>query len=117
MSRKRLTWLLMMAALTLAAAATAPAFPWQEEEAPAPAEPQEEASPDQTVETILREQEQLLTGQRFTYDPQGRRDPFRNLFDALGGQFNIPEQFFRVTIAVSIIDVCVRNIAPEANSP
>lgn len=84
MSRKQLTWLLMMAALTLVAAATAPAFPWQEEEAPATAEPQQDEAADQTVETILREQEQLLSGQRFSYDPQGRRDPFRNLFDALG---------------------------------
>lgn len=84
MRRSKLTWLLMMAALTLLAAATAPAFPWQEEEATAPTETQDEQAKEQTVETILREQEQLLTGQLFSYDPQGRRDPFRNLFDTLG---------------------------------
>lgn len=37
----------------------------------------------QTVETILRQQEELLSGQRFFYDPGGRRDPFRSLFDEL----------------------------------
>jgi hypothetical protein len=70
-----------MAVLTLLVVASAPAFPWQEE-APAAEEPQVEQAPDDsTVETILRQQEALLTGQRFSYDPRGRRDPFRNLFD------------------------------------
>ena len=40
-----------------------------------------QAAAEETVETILREQEQLLSGQRFSYDPAGRRDPFRNLFE------------------------------------
>ena len=33
----------------------------------------------QTVETILRQQEDLLSGRQFSYDPGGRRDPFRSL--------------------------------------
>jgi len=35
----------------------------------------------QTVETILRQQEDLLSGRQFSYDPGGRRDPFRSLFE------------------------------------
>lgn len=33
------------------------------------------------VEEILKQQEQLLSGQRFSYDPGGRRDPFRSLLE------------------------------------
>lgn len=35
----------------------------------------------QTVETILRQQEDLLAGRQFSYDPGGRRDPFRSLLE------------------------------------
>jgi hypothetical protein len=35
----------------------------------------------QTVESILRQQEDLLSGRQFSYDPGGRRDPFRSLFE------------------------------------
>ncbi len=39
------------------------------------------AAKESTVETILRQQEELLRGQRFSYDPEGRRDPFQSLFE------------------------------------
>jgi len=32
-----------------------------------------------TVETILRQQEQSVSGQRFAYEAEGRRDPFQSL--------------------------------------
>jgi hypothetical protein len=35
----------------------------------------------QTVDTILRQQEDLLSGRQFSYDPGGRRDPFRSLLE------------------------------------
>ncbi len=35
----------------------------------------------ETVENILRQQEDLLSGRQFSYDPGGRRDPFRSLFE------------------------------------
>jgi len=86
MNRRQLAWFMALAMLTLLVVASAPAFPQEE---PPPAEPVEggdlEApAPDATVETILREQEQLLSGQRFTYNPDGRRDPFMNLFETMG---------------------------------
>jgi hypothetical protein len=67
-----------MALLTLLVAATAPAFPQEPEaeEADAPVTPD-----TQTVDRILEQQEALLSGQRFSYDPTGRRDPFRNLME------------------------------------
>ena len=45
-----------------------------------PADPTTKAG-EATVEEILRQQEQLLSGQRFSYDPAGRRDPFRSLLE------------------------------------
>ena len=46
----------------------------------APADPTIKAG-EATVEEILKQQEQLLSGQRFSYDPAGRRDPFRSLLE------------------------------------
>jgi hypothetical protein len=84
-------WLLAAAGAILVAAASAPAFP-EEGKPPAPppgtaeqaqpptaAPPAAEAEGTQTVEKILRQQEEMLSGQRFSYDPAGRRDPFRSL--------------------------------------
>lgn len=80
---RRSGWLLAAMGLILILAASAPALP---QEAPAPAAegaetPQAEGS--EAVENILREQEQLLQGQRFTYDPAGRRDPFMSLTEVV----------------------------------
>ena len=50
---------------------------------PAPS-PQDQAPIDtSTVERILRGEDAVEQGQGFTYDPAGRRDPFRSL---LGGR-------------------------------
>jgi type IV pilus assembly protein PilP len=43
--------------------------------APAPA-PQ---APDQTGQTLLEQEDSALAGRAYTYDPAGRRDPFRSL--------------------------------------
>lgn len=90
MNRRHLGWFLAAAGLILVAMAASPAFP---QDAPAPASGSKdaaaseakraEAEGNQTVETILRQQEQILSGQRFSYDPGGRRDPFRSLFEDL----------------------------------
>ena len=73
MTLRRISWLAMMALLTALVAATAPAFPQETEE----------AQPDsRAVEQILEQRESLLSGQHFSYDPAGRRDPFRSLMIA-----------------------------------
>ena len=93
MTRGRLMWWITLGGLAIVVAATAPGFPVSAEETtPAPAgqapaadakdgktakdAKAEEAEARATVEQILREQEQMLSGQ-FSYDPGTRRDPDR----------------------------------------
>ena len=80
MRRHKLSWLWATVALTLLAVATAPAFPNVQEKTDT------QADSMQTVEAILEQQEQLLRGQRFTYDPGNRRDPFLSLDVVREGQ-------------------------------
>lgn len=111
MSRRQFSWswLAVVVTLVLAAALSAPAFSQGPEtdreveaavaegepadgvlqDEPTPSEAPEGAPPppgtpdSTTVETILRQQEELLRGQRFSYDPEGRRDPFQSLFETV----------------------------------
>ena len=62
------------------APAAAPAAASKSPASGVPADPTTKAG-EATVEEILRQQEQLLSGQRFSYDPAGRRDPFRSLLE------------------------------------
>jgi hypothetical protein len=79
MNVRRISWLATMALLTALVAATAPAFPQESgETSEAPVEP---APSSEAVEKILQQQEALLSGQRFAYDPGDRRDPFRSLME------------------------------------
>lgn len=56
---------------------------------PAAAAPPEGTAPAagtdsaETINRIMQDNEAMLTGRGFTYDPAGRRDPFRSLVDAL----------------------------------
>jgi hypothetical protein len=89
MNRRQLAWLMAVAMLTLLVVVSAPAFPNENpppQQAAESGQAVEQPAADATVEKILNEQEKLLTGQRFTYDPAGRRDPFQDLFEALGGR-------------------------------
>jgi Tfp pilus assembly protein PilP len=82
-------------ALVLAAAATAwlaCAGSLRAAEEPAPAPPDTGAIPTagpeikqagETINRIMEDNEAMLAGRGFTYDPAGRRDPFRSLVDAL----------------------------------
>jgi hypothetical protein len=77
-----------MALLTLLVVFSAPAFPQdQTETAPSAvaeqALPAEADSQDAAVEAILMQQEQLLRGQRFSYEPGNRRDPFESLYERI----------------------------------
>ncbi len=47
-----------------------------------------EAEAVRLVEQILREEEGLLMGQDLSYDPSGRRDPFRSLLDMAATQLS-----------------------------
>ena len=71
MSRGALTFVLLLVALVAFAQAPPKAAP-----SPAPTQNPIDTS---TVERILRGDEAVEAGQGFTYDPAGRRDPFRSL--------------------------------------
>ena len=84
MSRRQLAWFVPIAVLTLVAVATAPAFPMVQGDTDPepPTETEDTGDPSrETVEAILQAQEQLLRGERFTYDPGDRRDPFLSLIE------------------------------------
>jgi hypothetical protein len=49
----------------------------------------EEAEAVQLVEQILREEEGVLMGQDLSYDPSGRRDPFRSLLETATSQLSM----------------------------
>ncbi|HEX4825191.1 MAG TPA: hypothetical protein VFV19_12865 [Candidatus Polarisedimenticolaceae bacterium] len=86
--KRQLGWWIAVGALIALAAWAAPARAADKPaQAPAPS-PDAKAQADaqqkegqQTVETILRQQEDLLAGRTFSYDPGGRRDPFRSLIE------------------------------------
>jgi hypothetical protein len=59
----------------------------------------------QTVETILRQQEDLLSGRQFSYDPGGRRDPFRSLFEELAIRHKGPRPRGVAGMLVSELDL------------
>ena len=83
--RERAMWRMTIAGLLAVVATGAGAPGARATDAVPPAEAaatsQAQQQANQTVENILKEQEALLSGQRFSYDPAGRRDPFRSLFE------------------------------------
>lgn len=67
-----------LALLLLVAVAALPAA-GQDAEAPPPDEGEERSVPD--IDRILEGEEEVLGGGGYTYDPGGRRDPFRSLLE------------------------------------
>ncbi|HXV75686.1 MAG TPA: hypothetical protein VD788_05145 [Candidatus Polarisedimenticolaceae bacterium] len=89
MNRRRLIWFATIVTLTLVVAVSSPGFIAQSVSAATEEQPTEPAGEtgetgEEAVEQILRQQEALITGQGFSYDPEGRRDPFRSPFGAIG---------------------------------
>lgn len=73
---RRSVWLVTLALLTLLVSIFSPAFPQEQDVEAAAAVVAEES-----VETAPDEQEQATGDEHFSYDPEGRRDPFLSLFD------------------------------------
>jgi Tfp pilus assembly protein PilP len=81
--------LLLLVAAAVLAAATGAGHPAAAAEVAAPAgEPatgeaaaNRDEKNNKTIEKIIEESESVLTGRGFTYDPAGRRDPFRSLVE------------------------------------
>ena len=83
MNRRRSLWPFLVLTLSGIAALSAPGFLAQATaQAEQPTQPPAETAGagEEAVEQILRQQEALITGQGFTYNPEGRRDPFRSPF-------------------------------------
>jgi len=74
--RRAALWLLLA---LLAPALCAPPAAGAEE--PAVAAPAGPAGDEGTIRKIISEDEDVLAGKRFSYDPAGRRDPFRSLIE------------------------------------
>ena len=90
MNRRGWTGLVTILALCLGAALSAPQLAAQVRAAQGQPKPEAQKTDEQkaeaqksgeeAVEEILRQQEALITGEGFTYNPEGRRDPFRSPF-------------------------------------
>ena len=81
MTRREWSWLAVAMCLALMAAVFAPALAQEADDTG-----QSEEERNQAVEKILREQQEMLQGQRFTYDPAKRRDPFLSLLEKVALQ-------------------------------
>jgi len=92
MKQRRRPALVLAALLAAGCAATfaraadpapAPAAPSDPAAAAAPGGGQEVKAAGETINRIMEDSEAVLAGRGFTYDPAGRRDPFRSLIDPL----------------------------------
>ena len=73
----------MRSAVALAALLLAGTVALAQQPAPAPPPPDQQPIDTSTVEKILAGDEEVESGAGFTYDPAGRRDPFRSLLSGL----------------------------------
>ena len=78
-------------------------------DAPAPAAAAEGGSPSkeagETINRIMEDSEAVLAGRGFTYDPAGRRDPFRSLVDPLNAPAHGPRPRGIAGMLISEVDL------------
>ncbi|MFQ5877867.1 MAG: hypothetical protein ACE5JH_09315, partial [Acidobacteriota bacterium] len=58
-----------------------------------------------TIDRIMQDNEAMLTGRGFTYDPAGRRDPFRSLIDSLSVRHKGPRPRGIAGMLISDVDL------------
>ncbi|HXH27974.1 MAG TPA: hypothetical protein VNL37_02950 [Candidatus Polarisedimenticolia bacterium] len=58
-----------------------------------------------TINRIMQDNEAMLAGRGFTYDPAGRRDPFRSLVDALNSAARGPRPRGIAGMLISEVDL------------
>jgi hypothetical protein len=81
---------------------------------PAPSDPANSAAPSggqelkaagETINRIMEDNEAVLAGRGFTYDPAGRRDPFRSLVDPLNSAQKGPRPRGIAGMLISEVDL------------
>jgi Tfp pilus assembly protein PilP len=81
---------------------------------PAPSDPANAAAPGggqevkaagETINRIMEDNEAVLAGRGFTYDPAGRRDPFRSLVDPLNSVSKGPRPRGIAGMLISEVDL------------
>jgi Tfp pilus assembly protein PilP len=79
----------------------------EDQAAPKPSETPQPASPEvtDTINRIMQDNEAMLSGRGFTYDPAGRRDPFRSLVDALNSAARGPRPRGIAGMLISEVDL------------
>ena len=67
--------------------------------------PQGTPETSDTINRIIQDNEAMLAGRGFTYDPAGRRDPFRSLVDALNSMQKGPRPRGIAGMLISEVDL------------
>ena len=100
---------LMRWALVLAVLGVAAVFPAATRAEDPPAAPVADGSAakqaGETINRIMEDSEAVLAGRGFTYDPAGRRDPFRSLVDPLNAPAHGPRPRGIAGMLISEVDL------------
>jgi hypothetical protein len=95
-----------LARAVLAGILLAPAAAALAQEPPAADAPPAPAGEEtETINRIMQDNEAMLSGRGFTYDPAGRRDPFRSLVDALSSAQKGPRPRGIAGMLISEVDL------------
>ncbi len=73
--------------------------------AAAPTAAETSAAAASTIRKIISEEEDVLAGKRFTYDPAGRRDPFRSLIEKVDVERQGPRPTGIAGMLISEVDL------------
>lgn len=93
-------------AIAVQSARTADAEKAKEPAATAAADPTAAANEAATtIRKIISEEEDVFSGKRFTYDPAGRRDPFRSLIEKIDIQQQGPRPTGIAGMLISEVDL------------
>ncbi|MEW5805928.1 MAG: hypothetical protein AB1756_01000 [Acidobacteriota bacterium] len=66
---------------------------------------EEEKEKEKAIEKIIQEKEEVITGKYFSYNPEGRRDPFRSLIEEVRAKEKGPRPKGIAGMLISEIDL------------
>jgi Tfp pilus assembly protein PilP len=103
--RQQARWALALAVLGGFALAGAGARAADPAPAAPAADPSASKAAGETIHRIMEDSEAVLAGRGFTYDPAGRRDPFRSLVDPLNQPAHGPRPRGIAGMLISEVDL------------